>query len=227
MKRLRTLVLGDIHFPWPSQRALRRVYEAIRKLRPDVIVQIGDLYDFYSFSKFPTDPGVVKPDQEIARAYRQAKAMWTKIRDIAPQAKLYQVLGNHDERPNKRVSESLPEMRCLTKPSIEALFTFEGVTTVHDSAEELFIGDVVFQHGHRSSLGDHAKHNQASTVVGHSHRGGVVFLRNRKGIYWELNAGWLGNEKAPVFKYGSQNKLRNWTVGYGVIDELGPRFVPL
>ncbi len=155
--------------------------------------------------------------------------MWTTLKGMAPGARCIQLLGNHDDRPSKRLSEALPNVKLLATHGLKDLFTFEGVETHYDSAEELFVdtpvGPVCFMHGHRSKLGDHARYNQMSTVCGHSHTGGVVYGRNRKSVYWELNVGWLGAEKAPPFKYGNQRQIRSWTTGYGLIDAQGPRFV--
>lgn len=47
------LILGDTHFPWVSKRALEKVYEFAKEFKPSHIVQMGDLYDFLSHSKFP------------------------------------------------------------------------------------------------------------------------------------------------------------------------------
>jgi predicted MPP superfamily phosphohydrolase len=223
----RIVILGDIHFPWADEKALETVYRDVKLLQPTHVVQIGDLYDEYNFSKYPRNPNLITPDDELARARKMAVAMWAKIQQLAPRAKCVQLLGNHCARISKRIAEALPELSTLAKEPLQALFTFDGVETVHDATEEYFIGDVCFMHGHRSKFGDHAKYNQMSTVVGHSHQGGVLFFRNRREVYFELNAGWLGAEKAPVFKYGNQKIIRTWTLGYGVIDARGPRFVSL
>jgi hypothetical protein len=195
------------------------------------VVQIGDVNDLYNQSKYTRNPDLITPERETRLARDQTVEMWSAIRHRAPDAKLIQLLGNHDGRINKRIAENLPEARALVAGAIRDFYTFDGVRTQHDPTEELFLkinGEVVcFQHGHRSKLGDHARFNECPTVVGHSHTGGVVYMRNRKGVYWELNAGWLGDERAPVFQYGAQKHLKKWTLGYGLIDHRGPRFCPL
>ena len=197
----------------------------------DAIVQVGDLFDQYVFSRYNRNPNLITPDAEVEKAREQAQRLWADINKRAKWAKCWQLRGNHDARLDKRIAEKVPEARGLLEQSIRDLYTFDGVTTVFDPTEELFLkinGETVcFQHGHRSKLGDHASYNGCRTVCGHSHTGGVVYRRDRRGTFWELNAGWLGNEVARVFAYGDQKTTKKWTLGYGLIDAQGPRFCPL
>lgn len=223
------VVIGDVHHPWSHEPTLERIYEFIEQTKPGLIVQIGDARDLYSFSKFSINPNLITPEDELDRGTEAFQQMWARVRRAAPKARRVQILGNHCARANKRLSETLPSCLQLATPTIRALFEAPGVETHHDPTEELFIqtaaGEVCFQHGHRAKLGDHMRYNGMNTVVGHSHTGGVVYGRKRGGVIWELNAGWVGDERAPVFKYGQQNKIKGWTVGVGHIDHNGPRFI--
>ncbi len=220
-----TLVIGDIHFPYHHAAALRWVIELAKQLQPDRIVQVGDLKDQFSFSKFPK---LVKqdPGSELEEAKKLATAFWADLRAAAPNAECYQLVGNHDSRALKRALEKAPELTELVGRSLRELYTYEGVKTIHDPAEELILDGVIFQHGHRSKLGDHARYNQRSTWCGHSHTGGVVFMRNLDGIYYEANAGFLGEVNTEAFAYHAQRRMNTCTLGVGIDDELGPRFCP-
>ena len=225
------LVIGDVHEPWSHGPTLEKIYAAVEEIKPDVVLQIGDLRDLYSFSRYPVNPNAITPEREIDRGTAACTKMWERVRKANPKARRIQLLGNHDERPSKRLSETLPACKLLAAPTLKALFEFPGVETHHDPAQEFFLntaaGEVCFMHGHRAKLGDHAKYNQMPTVCGHSHQGGVVYLRHKSKVFWELNAGWCGDETAPVFKYGNQRALKTWTRGFGLIDSRGPRFVSL
>ncbi len=220
-----TLVIGDIHFPYHHAAALRWVIELAKQLQPDRIVQVGDLKDQFSFSKFPK---LVKqdPGSELEEAKKLATAFWADLRAAAPNAECYQLVGNHDDRAMKRALERAPELAELVGRSLRELYTYEGVKTIHDSHEELILDGVIFQHGHRSKLGDHARYNQRSTWCGHSHTGGVVFMRNLDGIYYEANAGFLGEVNTEAFAYHAQRRMNTCTLGVGIDDALGPRFCP-
>lgn len=197
----------------------------------DLVIQVGDVDDLYNFSKYTKNPNLMSPEAEVSAAREHVERLWARVKKRAPKAKRYQLRGNHDGRVEKRIAENLPEIGVFASRGIRDFYTFDGVTTIHDPTEELILPvagqDVCFMHGHRSKLGDHARYNQLATVTGHSHHGGVVYLRHRDRVFWELNAGWLGDERAPVFRYGNQKLLKTWTKGFGLIDHLGPRFCPL
>lgn len=224
-------VLGDIHFPYHSKLALDRAYEAIEREQPDIVVQQGDLFDLYCFSKYSKKLDFITPKNELVRARAEAVKMWAHIQKIVPNAKCYQLLGNHDERMKKRVSEKLPEFIHLFDQVFKDIFSFDDVHTMSGERDELDIDGIKFIHGYLSKLGDHMKKNLGNTVVGHSHTGGVVYRKQNNKIIWELNAGFLANEKAMPLQYGQQ-KTNQWTLGYGVIEKningiWEPRFVPI
>lgn len=219
------LILGDLHFPYHNEKALKEVIYAIKEEKPTHVVQIGDLYDQYSFSRF-TKKNITLPEAELTEARDLAANMWGSITGLRKSVKCYQILGNHDLRLIKRVEERLPEAQDLVRKSIMELYKFTGVKTIEDDREELVIGKVLFHHGYRSKLGDHMQFNSKSTVVGHSHVGGVVFKQYSGSILFELNVGYLADETAEPLRYRPQNTSR-WTLGYGLIDEKGPRFCPI
>lgn len=220
----KVIILGDTHCPWTNVLSLNEVYRAITKIQPDVVVQSGDLFDMYSFSKFARSHDLCTPSEEILEGRKLAEAMWKNIRSFAPKAECYQIFGNHDIRPNLRLQEKYPEIASIVDMS--DLWKFPGVTTVSDARDELEIDNVLYIHGHYSKLGDHMRYYHKNVVCGHSHQGGVQFWRRGTKTLWELNAGYLADENAVPLKY-TKTKTTKWTQGYGLIDELGPRFIPL
>jgi predicted phosphodiesterase len=230
------LVLGDTHFPFHSRRALDAVYSIAAKIQPEYIVQIGDLFDFYSASAFPGSHNVMTPKQELEEARGGAEEMWKILQKRAPKAKCYQLWGNHDVRPRKRVMESIPHLEHFFEAGIKDVMTFPGVSTVCTDIDDLTINGIVFEHGY-TKPGGHTRNNQCSTVVGHLHRGYCLFEQvrvvNPNGVnnwkvklLWELNAGYLGDPTSVAFDY-KRKRFAPWTIGYGLIDALGPRFCPL
>lgn len=221
------LVLGDLHFPYHNKKALKEVLYAIKQEKPKYVVQIGDLYDQYSFSRF-TRKNITLPETELRDARGFAEEMWSRIHSSS--IKSFQILGNHDMRLIKRVEEKLPEAQELIKKSLMELYRFKGITTIEDDRDELVINNTMFIHGYRSRLGDHMRFNKMSTVVGHSHVGGVVFEQYRGNILFELNAGYLADETAEPLRYRPQTSSR-WTLGYGLITYRKgiacPQFIPL
>lgn len=218
------LVLGDLHAPFVHAKSLARAIKLASLIKPKIIVQIGDLYDLYAFSKYPRSLDLMTPKQEINEGLEVTCRMWRELRKASPKSKCFQMIGNHDSRPVKRLIEKTPELERFL--DLSSLYDFPNVTMVPSERDELIIGDILFMHGFRSKLGDHARHNGKNTVCGHSHRGGVVYHRLGDKTLWELNAGFLANEKSYALSYTRQAKISTWTQGVGLIDELGPRFIP-
>lgn len=219
------VALPDIHFPFHSERWFRLALELVGDLKPGLVIQLGDLYDLLSFSKYPRSFNVTTPADEINEARALAESMWATIRHRAPDAKCVQLRGNHDDRANKRVAESLPAIESLVQPVLSALFAFDGVLTVDDTREEFEFEGVLYHHGHRR-FGQHVSWNLQSTVNGHLHTGGVVFKQTERQTIWELNAGFGGDKDAPCFTYNAQKRAQPTTLGVGIVDRLGPRFCP-
>lgn len=193
--------------------------------KPERIIQVGDLRDWYSASKFSRRVNLFTPKEEDTQATFYSNVMWESLNKWCPNAEKYQLLGNHCVRPIKRIGELAPEFEEDYIPLLHERYTFDGVKTIYDPREELDLDGVRYVHGYRSKLGDHAAFNRMPVVCGHSHRGGVVTLNLADEIIWELNAGYLADATHPALSYTMQKKATNWTLGFGLIDSDGPRFI--
>lgn len=225
-KYQRTLVVGDLHAPFANLALLDKIYRFAEKHDPEVIVQIGDLYDFMSHGRFPRSHNLFTPRQEQEAGRAQADTMWKELRKAAPGARCVQLWGNHDVRPLKRILEVYPEAEDWIAQLITRLMQFEGVETLEDSREELMLpGEIMVHHGYRTRTGQHRDYAMLNAIVGHSHLGGVSYRQIRGKVLWELNAGLAGDQNAKGLTYTSQ-RINNWTPGWGWVDEYGPRFIP-
>jgi len=198
----------------------------IRKIKPKYVIQIGDLYDFFAWAKWPRKREIYTAEAEVEMARDMAEDFWRSVTNASKRSKRFQIRGNHDERPYKRIAEKLPEFTLLSK-HIDELFDFPGVESTQSQRDEIILGDKVFMHGYRAKLGDHARHNGMSTICGHSHLGGCVNIRLGNRTIWELNAGFVADESSVPLSYTDQRKFSRWTQGFGYIDQYGPRFIPL
>lgn len=217
------VAFGDLHFPWVHQDALDAAFKIAPRDATHVF-QVGDLRDQYAASRFPRSHNLMTPEAETTVATEMAQEFWARCRKHFPNAKLVQIMGNHDDRPFKRVAEKLPELEHLVKPALRDLYTFPGVTTVHDSSSDYEVGNIVVHHGYLNGPTDHAKVANKCVIRGHSHKGKVTWVR--PGL-WELDCGYLGDPKAPVFGYSAWKRAYQMTRGLGIVDALGPRFCPL
>jgi predicted phosphodiesterase len=217
---MKTIVISDTHFPYANEEALSKVMALIKKERPTHVVQIGDLLDQYALSRYARDVNLSTPKSELERGRKQAAKMWKDIQKIVPRAKCIQLLGNHDLRAQKRLMERLPEMESLV--DIAALYRFPKVTTLKSDRDSITIDGVVYVHGWLSKSLDHAKHFNKPVVHGHRHRGAV----ETQGKLWSMDVGFLGDERLLPFSY-TMNKVTNWTLGCGIVENGKPRLVLL
>lgn len=221
----RTLVVGDCHFPFVDYDCLQAVYSACKIHRPQRVVQVGDLYDLFAWSKFPKSL-VYTPQDEIYEGRKMAEAFWKNIQKQTPRGcEYHQILGNHDVRPTRRLIEAFPEGEVFFT-GMDDFFKFQGVTSHLDSRKELILDNVCYIHGHLSRLGAHMRFNGMNTVHGHTHRGGIHYENFHGKILWELDAGFIADPKTKALSYTPQ-KFTKWIRGYGLIDENGnPHFIP-
>lgn len=223
----RVLFLGDTHHPFVNQRALEKVYLFAEREKPEVIVQVGDLYDVYSHAKFPRSHNVFTPRQEEELGRRGAETMWAELKKASPKARCVQLWGNHDVRPLKRVLEQYPAAEDWIAERMNQIMSFDGVETLPDSRQELILpGNVMVHHGYMGRPGAHRDYNAGfNFVFGHTHTAHVLYKQIQGQVRWEMNVGFLGDVGSKGLSYTPQ-KLVQWTVGHGWLDEDGPRFIP-
>lgn len=225
-KLVRGLFCGDIHFPFSNDKLIEKAVRFAEKEQPSIIVQGGDLYDFLSHGRFARSHNTFTPRQEQELARKKAETFWAEMRKACPDARLVQLWGNHDARPLRKILEVYPEAEDWVGEMVRKMMTFDGVETVEDYRQELFLpGNVMVHHGYLSQLGRHRDYTQMNAIVHHTHTGGVVFRKIRGQTLWELNAGYMADPHAKGLTYTPQ-RITHWTEGFGWTDEYGARFIP-
>lgn len=223
----RIAVISDIHWPFASQKVIDAFMAFIEKNQPEIVIINGDAWDMYSHSKYPRSLMGFSPREEQELSRKANEQFWLDVRTRCPGAKCYQMLGNHDIRPLKRVLEAYPAAEDWVEQMLKQLFTFDNVTTIFDPRQELMLsGNIMVHHGYRSKLGDHSTYALYNCIIGHTHLGGAVFRQMRGQVRWELNSGLGGDPESKQLSYSPQ-KITHWTPGFGWVDEYGPRFIPV
>jgi len=226
MARRRGFVFGDLHFPWHDIKALAAAMKRLEQYKPDYVVQVGDLYDMYSFNRFGRNHNLMTPQQEMEQAEDLAIEFWEFVQSATPRkCEYYQLAGNHDIRPSKKIIQSGPEFAHIVNDYFKSIMSFSGVKTIYDPRKELHIDDVCFIHGYKTKLGDHMMESHENLVHGHTHRGGTMYHPWGGKIVAELDVGFLGDRNAEALSYTARKKFSKWTPGWGEIDEWGFRFV--
>lgn len=218
-KSVKVFVIPDTHFPFHNEQALKDVLALIKKEKPTHVVQLGDLLDQYVFSKYTRSPEIT-PEAEITEGLALATKMWQDIKKAVPNAKCYQLMGNHDVRLSKRISEKIPELASFF--NVKDLYKFKGVKVLGSDRDFLEIDKVIYVHGYLSKSIDHAKHFNKPTVHGHRHRPCIEV----DGTIWSMDCGFLADETSLPLQY-TMSKVTKWHMACGIVEDRKPRLVLL
>lgn len=224
-RKLRVLAIPDTHAPWASDRVINKIYKTLEQIRFDVVIQLGDLLDMYAYSKFARSHDHCTPKEEIEMGFEWSRNFWKNIHLRHPHARKIQLKGNHEDRLMKRAFERWPEAASIISRAEHSLFQFPNVETIHDSRDGLMIEDVLYIHGFLTKPGDHAKYFLQNVVHGHTHRASTMFMNIGGRKLWELDCGFAADKTQAPLIYGP-TKTMIWMEGFGVIDAVGPRFIP-
>ena len=223
---MKTVVVGsDLHFTAHSPYYILKFIQFIASKKPDCIVINGDMYDMYSFSRYPRNVNLFTPETEVRKSRSLAEKLFSDIKKASPKSKIFLTRGNHSERLGKRISEKLPELIGIFK--FEELWLFDNVETIMDTRQTLTIDDAIYVHGWSTNLGDHAKYFLKNVFTGHSHRLGLYYHRLNNKTIFECNSGHLANLNTKQLGY-TPSKVTRWTAGFAYRDHLGyPQIIHL
>lgn len=191
---------SDTHFPYQSDQTLSILYQIVRDLQPDVIVDHGDLVDCYSISKYEKDPkNRVSLQEEIDQAARHLGILSA----LAPNARKKLLMGNHEDRL-RRLLWSIAERQeahqvlnlrvvqeTLTWPVLLGLdamgWEYHEKRIVFGKRMVLKHGTVVRKWSGYTAKGEYEKYGRCG-MSGHTHRRGVFEHRDHNGTHawWEL-----------------------------------------
>jgi predicted phosphodiesterase len=172
-KRLyeRVAVVTDPHFPFVDRAAWGVSFQAIRDYKPDLVVMAGDLYDFYSVSRFDQTPERADAIQdEIDGAKPYVAEMDDGPWDVAL------IEGNHDARLAGLIRENrgLHRLRALQLKNAAELparwHCYPNQTRIRIGSLSILHGDLKGFRGGKhvaSNLYDRLK---VSCLAGHVHR---------------------------------------------------------
>ena len=219
----KVLASGDKHFPYTKKVFLNKLYKLIKKEKPDIIIDMGDLYDQYVFARFDRDLNFTNPKKEVAKMRKSAEDYWATIRNAAPKARLIQLLGNHDVRMLKKCLSTFPEAYDFLKTVHEGLYDFAGVEVKKSDKEYVEIDGVVYCHGWMTK---HTAHFGKSVVRAHDHKvwmeAKMDLKKTNNEFIFEASCGCFGDQSAVPLGYPS-SKFTGWQAGALIIDDGYPR----
>jgi metallophosphoesterase superfamily enzyme len=226
-----TVIVSDLHAPYHNAQSWAVCLKAIKVLKPERIVVIGDFADCYSVSSFDKDPSRSSDfEHEIDLAAKELR----KLCELADGDVDY-CEGNHEFRLVKYLQRKAKELHRSLNIRDRLLQGIRGVRWV-PYRQHIRVGKVMYTHdvGHAGVYaGRHTLSACGHNVVfGHTHRGGIVVDGDHTGDRrFSLNVGWMG-DSAQV-DYMHQIKTKDWTQGFGYVYTdprsglVWPAFVPI
>lgn len=216
------LAISDTQFPFHHPDTFAFLKAVKEKYKPDTVVHIGDLFDFYALSDYPTDPDADSVGKEFADAMKATR----KLYKLFPKAVL--LTSNHDSRFFKRLKKAgIPSQFW---PSYAELFDFPKGWSI---ADRFSIDKVHYIHGHQVNAGggnvmqNAMKKYMHSVVFGHFHtRFGISYHANEDVLLFGMCIGALIDLKKYAFEY-QRLQVRKPIIGTGLVIDGVPLLIPM
>lgn len=134
------VIASDIHIPFQDNAAVRSFIKYCKEKQPEVVVLNGDVLDMFMLSRFTKGEGR-NPLEEMT----MCQGFLDSLRKVVPDADIYYVIGNHENRLEKYVLTKAPELASL----IEDVFTIIKTSDyrVRGCASVTFNDNFVCKHG--------------------------------------------------------------------------------
>ena len=191
---------SDTHFPYQNDKALSILYQIVRDLQPDAIIDHGDLLDCYSISRYEKDPhSRVSLQGEIEQAAKHLAILSA----LAPNARKKLLMGNHEDRLRRllwSMAERQEAHQVLSLNKVRevlqwpALLGLEAMGWEFHEDKVVFAKRMILKHGTvvrkwsaYTAKGEYEKYGRCG-MSGHTHRRGVFEHTDHNGshAWWEL-----------------------------------------
>jgi len=216
-------VLNDTQIPFQDQRAIREVELFLAKLQPDIVMTPGDLGDFYGISDFDKNPARANMLQSDLRGVNN---FYKRQRALLPNARMIEEDGNHEDRLRRYLWSKAPALASLDCLTVEGLYGLKENEVEHVPYGEGVLVNGIFMVTHGNIIRAHAGYTAkgmsdkwgGSGIMGHTHRGGSYYRRDRFGVY-----GWWENFSLCDLNpdYVSHP---NWQQGFSLVHFTKDRF---
>ena len=217
------LVGSDCHYnPSYISTAHRAFVHFTKKLKPNMIIMNGDLFDFAQISQhnrigYQQHPTVQQELEEV-------QARLGDIEAVRPAGCiLHRTIGNHDLRFDGKLSNVLPQYEgvkgmCLADHLYGWSYSWSVVINDNTMVK------------HRWHNGIHAVYNNIlkggmSMVTGHLHSLKVTPWTNYKGDMYGVDTGMMAAVTDEQFMYHEDSSV-NWRAGFAVLTYVNGHLMP-
>jgi len=209
------LIVPDVHAPYHDENAWQLMLDVARDLKPETIVCIGDLADFYAVSAHSKDPArasLLKYEIDVVREKRaELDALGAKNKVFCE--------GNHCYRLTRYLQDKAPAL-------------FESVDVSSVLGLEANGWEFIPYRNHKRRGAVHYTHDtgasgryatfksldtyQHSVVTGHTHR--VVYIVEGNAVgdaKLSASFGWLGDVNQIDYMHRAKAK-KDWALCFGI-----------
>ena len=221
----RAIVTPDKHFPLADMSAIKVVCEAIKIVKPDIYIDLGDVGEWHGCSHWQWKKRRRPPLEYQLPFIEQDIVDVNKGMDIIDEAldkvnckERHMIEGNHDDWMNRFVEEHpyLEDKRFETCVNLK-----ERGYKYHPAGEYLRIGKLWFYHGHHFAGVQHTRNHLlrlgTNLMYGHHHdiqQSSVTHMDGQKSA-WSI--GCLKDmSKEQNTWLGGRN--HNWAHAFSIVD---------
>lgn len=237
-KQQSVLLIGDLQFPYNDKVTTSKIIEVARRHQPDSIVQIGDMVDFPTVSRWAKNEALEYAETLQEHIDGLQSDFLSPLRQAAPQAAITWVSGNHDERIADYVKKYAPALRPLKALSMESLFSLADLDVHYVKGPVRIATNVYAIHGHESggycaslsawdSKFQRRYGSDKSYVFGHTHQPGMATRATGWGgapkPRFTMN---LGSTMDPAAATYVKDGSVAWTQSFGWLEDDGKRVWP-
>jgi hypothetical protein len=208
------LVASDFHY-WPGlpSTAHRALVKFCKKLRPDIVVANGDVFDGCSISRHPPIGWNRLPS--VKEELEVCKERLGEIAKAAPKARRFFPLGNHDARFETRLAQVAPEFKDVHGISLaDHIVGWTPCWAVHINDNTVI--------KHRYKGGSHAPYNNTvasgrSIITGHLHSQKVTPYTDYSGTRYGVDTGCIADPTHDAFTDYTEDNSKDWRSGFCVL----------
>ena len=110
-RRFKTiLACSDLHDVEIDPFFLRVLIDTAKRVQPDVIALVGDIFDLAEFGKYTVDPREWNVVEKIKFAHEN---ILKPLREACPEAQIDFIEGNHEARLLRQLADATPALRAV------------------------------------------------------------------------------------------------------------------
>lgn len=222
LKARKVLVLSDIHVPYHDEKALTVAIQAGIDAGVDAVLLNGDFMDFFSVSRYATDP----LQRDFKGELEMGRAMLAYLREEFAGCQIWWKLGNHEERWDHWLWNKAPEVYGLESFKVEALMDVKryNVRVIRDCMP-IGVNKLMILHGHEYKF---AISNPVNPARGLYMRAKVPSMMGHLHQTSEHSEADLNGKVVTTWSLGCLCQLRpryaplnKWNHGFAIVDTTG------